>query len=323
MSSERHHGQRTASAQTYHYLATVFGAASLLPVLILAYVTLVYLLPATQEGAISLHPSAVSAMLLACILLAVSGFVLVFRTASRLSRLATSLSSVVPQGARRRRNELETLNAAAMRLKSRTERQKNEIWQLKQQQAVLKQELKHAREAVQKAELNHAIRGTWDVVGWQEYLNQEVERSRRYHRLFCVLFVKIDRFAERIRGLPQPEGDEVAQLLTERLRKWIRASDLLAGEPRDHFVLLLPETDSEGGLRVGERLAVRFPAEPVVARSALEGLTFTVSVGIASYPSDARDAAPLVQCARYAMNFASHRENGPVMVFDRHLMETE
>jgi diguanylate cyclase (GGDEF)-like protein len=262
-------------------------------------------------------------MLLACTLLALSGFVFVFRTASRLSRLATSLVSTIPQGARRGRNELETLNAAARRLRNVTERQNNEIRQLKQQQAVLKQELKHAREAEQKAELNHAIRGTWDVVGYQEYLNQEVERSRRYHRLFCVLFVKIDRFVESVKGLPQPERDEVAQLVAERLRKWIRASDLLATEPKDQFVLLLPETDSEGGLRVGERLAARFPAEPVVARSALEGLTFTASVGIASYPSDARDAAPLLQCARTAMNFASHRENGPVMVFDRHLMETD
>jgi diguanylate cyclase (GGDEF)-like protein len=260
-------------------------------------------------------------MLLAAVLLALSGFVFVFRMASRLSRLATSLASTVPPGTRRGKNELEMLTVAARRLKTTTERQKSEIWQLKQQQATLKLDLKRAREAAQKTEGNHTVRGTWDVVGWREYVNQEVERSRRYHRLFCVLFVKIDRFAERVKGLRQPERDEVAQLLTERLRKWIRASDLMAGNPKDHFVLLLPETDSEGGLHVGERLAARFPAEPIVARSALEGLTFSASVGIASYPSDARDAEPLVQCARTAMSFASHRENGPVMAFDRHLME--
>jgi diguanylate cyclase (GGDEF)-like protein len=323
MSPDRRRNPGSAGTQTYHYLGTVFGAASLLPVLILAYITFVYLLPATREGAVRLHPSAVTAMLLACVLLAVSGFVFVFRTASRLSRLASSLTSTMPKGTPAGRNELETLSAAARRLKTTTERQKNEIWQLKQQQAVLKQDLKRAREAVQKADANHAIRGTWDVVGWREYLAQEVERSRRYHRLFCVLFVRIDDFTARVKALPQPEKEEVGQLLTERLRKWIRSSDLLAGEPKEHFVLLLPETDSEGGLRVGERLAARFPAEPVVARSALEGLTLTVSVGVASYPSDARDAEPLVHCARTAMNFATHRENGPVMVFDRHLMATE
>jgi diguanylate cyclase (GGDEF)-like protein len=322
MSSERRHTPRTAGAQTYHYLASIFGAASLIPVLILGYVTFVYLLPATREGAVHLHPTAVSAMLLACVLLSLSGFVFVFRTASRLSRLAVSLAAAAPRGTGMVRNELEALNTAARKLKNTTERQKNEIWQLKQQQAALSQELKRAREVLQKGEVNHAGRGTWDVVGWREYLNQEVERSRRYHRLFCVLFVRIDKFTERVRGLRQPEKEEVAQLLTDRLRKWIRASDLMAGGPKDHFVLLLPETDSEGGVHVGERLASRFPGEPVVTRSALEGFTFTVSVGIASYPSDARDAEPLVHCARTAMNYAAHRKNGPVLAFDRHLMET-
>jgi len=136
-----------------------------------------------------------------------------------------------------------------------------------------------------------------------------------------VAFVKINGFRERTADLPKAEREDIARLITEKVRAWVRSSDLMAGDPKNYYVLLLPETNSEGGLKVTERIAARLPEEAFVARSALQGLSFGANIGIANYPSDARDAKTLIQSARAALSYSTRIDGGPVSAYDRHLMK--
>ncbi len=316
MSSSRNPHRLQLRGQ-HHKLATVFIAASLLPALLLVYVSVVHLLPAARAHIIAVRPAAVLSLLIASIILSIAGFVLILRTAGRLGSLSESLIDSAPLTLGRNPDRLEQLDSAARKLKDTSGKQKKEIWHLKQQLAILKLELKRVQN---KSGLGSISDQTWDFDGWQEYLSHEIERARRYHRLFCVAFVKIQEFRERTIDLPKNEREDIARLVTEKVHGWVRSSDLMAGDPTNYFVLLLPETNSEGGLKVTERIAARLPEEPFVARSALEGMHFGANIGIANYPSDARDAPTLIQSARAALSYSTKLDNGPVSAYDRHLM---
>ena len=306
-----------AGMETQHRVLTLLASASLIPVLVLVYISVVYLLPAARRGTSDLQPTALLSLIIASLILAVAGTVLVTTTARKIRLIGASLASVVPPAPGGHADELMQMEAAARRLKGAAEQQKAEILQLRQEHSHLRQELKVLREEAERAAQREPIPGTWDLDGWQEYLDQEIERARRYHRHFCVMFLQIDKFPETVADLPGVEREELGRSITERLRSWIRLSDLMAGSPQQYYVMLLPETDVHGGRKVAERTVARLCEGPFVTRSALHGISFAASAGVACFPADARDAGALVECARAALAAACHEGNGSVAVYDK------
>ncbi|MBN1426369.1 diguanylate cyclase [Candidatus Fermentibacteria bacterium] len=307
----------SAGVETQRRLLTFFAAGSLLPVLLLVYVSVVYLVPVARQGATSVEPAAIVMLIVASVILAVSGSILMTATSRRLGAIASSLADAVPAVPGVKADELDQAESAARRLKGVVEHQKAEIHNLRQEQAQLRLELRQLRDEMQRSIDDQPVPGTWDIDGWQGYLDQEVERARRYHRHFCVLFVQIHRFAETVAHLPSGEREEISRSITERLRSWIRLSDLMAGSPQQYYVMLLPETEITGGRKVAERLVARLCDGSFVTRSALEGISFESSGGIACYPSDARDAGSLVECARAALSAACAEGNGAVAIYNK------
>jgi GGDEF domain-containing protein len=113
-------------------------------------------------------------------------------------------------------------------------------------------------------------------------------------------------------------------LVREKIRSWLRSSDLMAGSPHQYFVILLPETDNVGGRHVAERLAARLPEELFAIGDDREITAFHASIGIVSYPSDAAESSSLVECARAALAFASESGAGTTVAsYDRHLMHVD
>jgi diguanylate cyclase (GGDEF)-like protein len=309
---------RGLGEQTYQRLISAFVATSFVPVLLLAYLSISYLLPAVNGGRSVIDPTALKMLLLGSLVLCVAGFFLVSEFGRRLKRLGFSIgreSSSVST-----KDELRQLVSEANRLRTKSDHQKDEIWQLKQQQSLLKAEI----DAVRQAEPSLISDGIWNDEGWQDYLSQEVERARRYRRKFCILFVQIERFQDKIAHLPSREKEEIEPLICERIRSWLRSSDLMAGSPHQYLVILLPETDNAGGRTVAERVAARMPGELFAFGPDREIDALRASVGLAGYPSDAADSSSLVECARAAMAFASERgANTTVASYDKHLMHLD
>ena len=106
-------------------------------------------------------------------------------------------------------------------------------------------------------------------------------------------------------------GNRLLQHVVRRVREELRGSDVLARYGGDEFIALLPETEGKGSQRNGERM-----------RRAIEGSTFetrggnistTVSVGIASYPSDGGSLEVIMDKADKAMYRAKHEGRNKVM----------
>jgi septal ring factor EnvC (AmiA/AmiB activator) len=193
MSSYQSHRSRALGEQTHRRLIITFIATSFVPVLLLAYLSVVYLLPTVNGGKSTINPTALKTLLAGSLLLCVGSFLLVSEFARRLRQLS-SVIGTGPKGSMSTKDELRQLLSEANRLRTKAHHQKDEIWQLKQQHSLLQTEIDAAKQAAPAA----PSEGIWNDEGWQDYVSQEVERARRYRRKFCILFMQIERFQDKI-----------------------------------------------------------------------------------------------------------------------------
>jgi len=134
---------------------------------------------------------------------------------------------------------------------------------------------------------------------FDERLETELDRARRYGRELAVALMDIDSLEEINRNFDHKTGDAVLRSLADILLSGTRLSDVMSRFGGDEFALILPETRaSDAGILV-ERLRTTF-ADRTLARSGGE-VRATVTCGIASYPDHAGDAETLVRMADSAL----------------------
>jgi len=130
-------------------------------------------------------------------------------------------------------------------------------------------------------------------------LEQEVSRTRRSDRGFCVLMIDVDGLKAINDSAGHLRGDDVLQALGSVIRGSIRTVDSAYRYGGDEFVVLLPETDIVGAFVVAEK--IRAGAEEVgMAMGGGESLT-SVSIGLVSHPEDGLGAEELMVAADRAM----------------------
>ena len=140
---------------------------------------------------------------------------------------------------------------------------------------------------------------------FEEQLETELGRCRRYGRPLSVMMLDIDHFKNVNDTYGHAAGDVVLQGLAGLLRRYGRKDDVIARYGGEEFVAYLVETDLDGARLAAER--VRSAAE-VQDFAIPDGRTIrvTISVGTAGFPADADDVAQLVQRADLALYAAKH-----------------
>ena len=130
-------------------------------------------------------------------------------------------------------------------------------------------------------------------------LEQEVSRTRRSDRGFCVLMIDVDGLKLINDTTGHLRGDDVLRAVGAVIRTSIRNVDSAYRYGGDEFVVLLPETEIVGAFVVAEK--IRAGAEEVgMAMAAAEPLT-SVSIGLVSHPEDGLSAEELMTSADRAM----------------------
>ena len=128
----------------------------------------------------------------------------------------------------------------------------------------------------------------------------------------AVLFVDLDRFKQVNDALGHAAGDELLQVMAQRLSSVLRESDIVGRLSGDEFVLVLPRRNATQVTRFLERLkrVLSFPA-PIAGTS----VVLSASIGISLFPGDGQDMESLLQCADIAMYQAKRAERGSFSFF--------
>jgi diguanylate cyclase (GGDEF)-like protein len=130
---------------------------------------------------------------------------------------------------------------------------------------------------------------------FQERLEGRLAEAQRYGKRLSLLLCDVDHFKSVNDTYGHPVGDEVLRGIARLLAKEARAADLVARYGGEEFAVAMPETDAAGALVIAERIRERVAA--AVFDTGLGPLRVTLSLGVATFPEDARRKAQLVEAA--------------------------
>ena len=125
-------------------------------------------------------------------------------------------------------------------------------------------------------------------------LELEFERARRYRHGLTLVFFDVDDFKLVNDTYGHPEGDRVLRLVARLVRDGLRRSDLAGRMGGDEFAVVLVESEPETGGRFLARIQDRI--DECASRGELPA-GFSISPGLAHYPSDGESAATLYKLA--------------------------
>jgi diguanylate cyclase (GGDEF)-like protein len=145
---------------------------------------------------------------------------------------------------------------------------------------------------------------------FNEFLHYEIQRSDQYSWPVSLVMVDIDDFKIFNDRFGHEAGNSALADLGGLLQQALRRVDVAARFGGEEFVLVLPSTAKIGALMVAER-ARRLIEEAEFS----PGANLTVSLGVATYPADARDAGDLVRRADRAMYEAKAGGKNQVQAF--------
>lgn len=158
-------------------------------------------------------------------------------------------------------------------------------------------------EALASGVLRDRLTGIANQSQLHEHLERELARARRTRRSFATLLIAPDRFDALGAELGLPLRDRVMQSLALMLRDACRNGDIIGRFGPDRFLILLPDSTSQGAQTAAGRYLRHFYRRPITLPEGAP-LYLDVSIGIALFPVDGATTGELVEGAAAALREA-------------------
>ena len=156
---------------------------------------------------------------------------------------------------------------------------------------------------------------------FEEYLDQEIDRSTRYGFSFALLLFDLRNFKSVNDTYGHATGDEMLRSVARASLETIRGSDIPCRTGGDEFAILLPQAERPGSEVLAERIARKFEE---YARSLAPGAPVGIDYGIAIFPEEGHDVTSLLAAADrslYASKQKAHDQSassyGPTPSYSR------
>ena len=111
----------------------------------------------------------------------------------------------------------------------------------------------------------------------------------------------IDNFKNFNDKLGHPSGDKVLINIAKILRRTCRATDIVARYGGEEFAVVLPDTNKESAWGLAERLRQAIEKNDFIGQEVQPNKNLTISLGLASFPEDAKNKEALIAKADSAL----------------------
>lgn len=131
--------------------------------------------------------------------------------------------------------------------------------------------------AMEKLAVTDTLTGLYNRHFFNETLEREIERSKRYNSPLSILLMDVDNFKMFNDTYGHLQGDKVLKITARHLARDLRKADILARFGGDEFAIILPETNREGAISVGKKM------EHSVAQQKYKDWRLGLCVGVGIY----------------------------------------
>ncbi len=147
-------------------------------------------------------------------------------------------------------------------------------------------------------------------------LENEIRRCSRYKRNMSLIMMDIDNFKRINDTYGHLTGDTILKNLAIVLQESVRKIDIPARYGGEEFVVILPETDKEDACVIAERIRKNI-SKIVVKVNETQDLSPTVSMGVAQYSTDGKEAKELINAADTALYYSKHNGKNMVSTYEK------
>jgi diguanylate cyclase (GGDEF)-like protein len=143
------------------------------------------------------------------------------------------------------------------------------------------------------------LTGIYNVRAFAAVLERAHREAVRYKTNYSILMIDSDNLKMVNDHYGHESGNKLIRMNVDRIQFVLRDSDVVARYGGDEFIVLLPQTGPAGALEVAERIRNAIESTPLETES--KQIIATVSIGIASFPEHAGEAATVMDYADQAL----------------------
>jgi len=174
-------------------------------------------------------------------------------------------------------------------------------------------DLKRAEERFRHLAFHDSLTGLPNRAALQARLDVALAEARRGSDLVAVMCLDVNGFKRLNDTMGHEAGDQLLEIVAERLRKVIRGNDTAARMGGDEFVLVFPHAHEGTAQKLAERVLRALHVPYQIGGKAVE---MTTSIGVSVFPDDGPDSRTLLRLADSAMYRAKAAGGGYAMAED-------
>jgi diguanylate cyclase (GGDEF)-like protein/PAS domain S-box-containing protein len=134
---------------------------------------------------------------------------------------------------------------------------------------------------------------------FRDRLSQEVAAARRHGNRVALFFIDLDRFKYVNDTLGHAAGDELLQIVAQRLRQCVRESDTVSRLGGDEFTVIIPDIEHADQVSGIAQKIIDDLGRSIPLRA--QEVQIGASVGVAVFPDDGEDVEQLIRHADMAL----------------------
>ncbi len=148
---------------------------------------------------------------------------------------------------------------------------------------------------------------------FMERFEEELKRAHKRKMQLSYLLIDVDHFKSFNDQYGHLTGDQILQQIGVRIKENIREIDIAGRYGGEEFCVVLPDTGSDGAQFVAERIRSATADRPIRAYD--NDLTITISIGVATFPKDAKEPQELTEKADAALYRAKEAGRNKVVAY--------
>jgi len=135
---------------------------------------------------------------------------------------------------------------------------------------------------------------------FSQRFTEEIKRAQRYQQLLSLLMIDIDHFKAFNDTHGHLCGNRALEHVARILKSEVRETDIVARYGGEEFAIILPQTTKHDAFALSEAIRKKIEHSPVaIPQKGMKAVS--VSIGVATYPRDARSGEALIGGADAAL----------------------